>query len=404
MKNWAGSYSYRARVLHRPTHLEALQELVARAPRIRAVGTRHSFSGIGDTAELLTLEGLPAAIELDSETPSVRVTGATRYGELATALEARGWALHNLASLPHISVAGAVATATHGSGDNNGNLATAVTELELVTSDGELLRARRGDAGFEGMVVNLGALGVMTRVTLEVEPTYRVRQVVYEGLAWDALLANFEAIMSAGYSVSAFMRWGDEVDQVWLKLRDGQDAPGELFGAVAAGGERHPIAGMDPANCTRQQGVEGPWFDRLPHFRMGFTPSSGAEIQSEFIVPRDRAAAAIEALRSVADVLRPLTQVSELRTVAADRLWLSPQYERDSFAIHFTWVPDHARVEHAVGVIEQALAPLQPRPHWGKLFTRRPAGYPRLGEFIRLAERLDPRGAFRNEWLERNVL
>jgi len=334
-----------------------------------------------------------------------------RYGDLAEALHGEGVALHNLASLPHISVAGAVATATHGSGDGNGNLATAVAALEMVTSDGEVVAAARGDADFDGMVVALGALGAVTRVTLDVEPAYEVRQRVFEGLAWDALHAHFDAITAAGYSVSVFTRWGETTDQVWVKTRV-TDAPeevrGDLFGAPAAAVDRHPILGIDPVNCTPQLGRPGAWSDRLPHFRMGFTPSAGEEIQSEYVLARRHAAAAIDAVRAIGDVVRPVLQVSEIRTIAADGLWLSPQHGQDTVTIHFTWTREPEAVARALVDVEAALAPFDVRPHWGKTFhagaeTIAPL-YERHADFCALRDRLDPSGAFVNAWLERRVL
>ena len=328
------------------------------------------------------------------------------YGELAGELE--GLALHNLASLPHISVAGAIATATHGSGDANGNLASAVAGLELVTSSGELVRASRGDPDFDGMVVSLGATGAVTRLTLDAEPAYEVRQRVFEGLAWDALYEHFDEITTSGYSVSVFTRWGEDIDQVWVKSRvtsDPEETPDELFGARAATEERHPILGLDPVNTTAQLGRPGPWWDRLPHFRMGFTPSNGDELQSEFAVPRTHAAAAIEAVRALADRVRPLLQVTEIRTVAADRLWMSPQYQQDTVNLHFTWTPEQDAVVELLGELEPALAPFDARPHWGKLFVGDVAGlYERQDDFVALTERLDPRGAFHNAWFEKRIL
>jgi xylitol oxidase len=308
-------------------------------------------------------------------------------------------------------VAGAIATATHGSGTRNGNLATAVAGLELVTSTGETVTARRGDADFDGLVVGLGALGAVTRVTIDVEPAYEVRQRVFEGLDWAALDEHFDAIAQSGYSVSVFTRWNETVDQVWVKSRvtgAPEEARAELFGAVPATVERHPILGLDPIHCTPQLGVPGAWSDRLPHFRMGFTPSAGEEIQSEYHLPRRHAGAAIAALRELADTMRPVLQVTELRTIAADRLWMSPQYEQDTVAFHFTWERDADAVRRVLADVEAALAPFGARPHWGKLFLAG-AGemarlYPRLPDFRALAERLDPRGAFRNAWLERHVL
>ena len=321
-------------------------------------------------------------------------------------------ALANLASLPHISVGGAVATATHGSGDGQGNLATAVAGLELVTSAGDVVTAARGDADFDGLVVGLGALGAVTRVTLDVEPAYEVRQRVFEGLAWDALCEHFDAISSSGYSVSVFTRdWGETADQVWVKSRvadEPEELRGELFGAIAATVDRHPILGVDAVNCSPQLGAPGPWWDRLPHFRMGFTPSNGEEIQSDYIVPRRHAVGAIEALRRLADAVAPVLLVAEIRTVAADGLWMSPQYGQDTVAIHFTWKREREAVERVLVDVEAALDPFEARPHWGKLFladaeqvARR---YERLPAFIGLRQRLDPRGAFRNAWLDRHVL
>jgi alditol oxidase len=409
--NWAGTYAYRAGKLHRPSTLEHLQEIVARAPLVRVLGSRHSFTDVADSAELLTLEGLPADVIVDRAAGTVSLNPGLRYGELAGTLHAERAAVHNLASLPHISVAGAVATATHGSGDANGNLATAVAALQVVASDGEIVVASRGDPDFDGLVVGLGAAGVVTRVTLDVEPAFEVRQRVFEGLGWEALFEHFDTITATGYSVSVFTRWGETTDQVWVKSRV-SEAPeqehGDLFGAPAASVERHPILGLDPVSCTPQLGVTGPWSERLPHFRMGFTPSHGDEIQSEYIVARHHAVAAIEAVRGLSSTIRPALQVSEIRTIARDELWMSPQHGQDTVAIHFTWLRDEDAVSRALLAVEAALAPYGARPHWGKVFLADAATvaplYERRRDFIALLERLDPRGAFRNAWLERHVL
>ena len=287
-------------------------------------------------------------------------------------------ALANLASLPHIAVAGAVSTATHGSGDRNGNLASAVAALELVTADGAVVTAARGDRDFDGLVVGLGAVGAVTRVTLDVEPAYQVRQRVFERVPWEDLFEHFDAVTSSGYSVSVFTRWGETIDQAWVKTRAGEEAVDELTGAgsgaqalrraVPATEHRHPILGLDAVNCTPQLGVAGPWSERLPHFRMGFTPSSGDEIQSEFHVPRHHAVGAIDAVRGIASAIRPVILVSEIRTVAADSLWVSPQYAQDTVAIHFTWGPEPSAVKRSLAEVERVLAPFEARPHWGKVF------------------------------------
>ena len=409
--NWAGNYRYRAVKLHRPSTRDQVQEIIVNAPQIRVLGSRHSFTDIADSSELLTLDGLPADLVIDHGAGTVSFSAGLTYGELAEALKAEGVALANLASLPHISVAGAVATATHGSGDANGNLATTVAGLEIVTSSGEILAASRGDADFEGLVVGLGALGAITRLVLDVEPAYRVRQRVFEGLGWDALFESFDEITSAGYSVSMFTHWGEAIDQVWVKSRVTAAAEpdrGDLFGAIAATVDRHPILGLDPVNCSPQLGVPGLWSDRLAHFRTNFTPSSGEELQSEYLVPRRHAVAAIQTIRALADAVRPVLQVSEIRTVAADQLWMSPQYGQDTIGIHFTWKREQDAVERVLVDIESALAPLDARPHWGKVFLADAASvaplYERLPDFSRMVDRLDPRGAFRNAWLNTRVL
>jgi alditol oxidase len=410
-KNWAGNYTYRAEKLHRPSTIEQAQEMIANAPGVRVLGSRHSFNDIADSSELITLEAMPPDVVVDHATNTVSFNAAVRYGELVETLSTEGVALHNLASLPHVSVAGSVATATHGSGDTNGNLATAVRSLELVTSDGEIIEASRGEPDFDGLVVGLGALGAVTRITLDVEPTYKVRQRVFEGLSWEALFEHFDEISSRGYSVSVFTRWAESIDQVWVKSRvteEPEQVESDLFGAVAAAVDRHPIVGLDATSCTPQLGRLGLWSDRLPHFRMSFTPSSGDELQSEYVVPRRYALEAIEAVRTLAEGIRPLLQVSEIRTVAADQLWMSMNCGEDTVGIHFTWKPDSFAVESLLVQLETTLAPFEARPHWGKLFTADAAAiaalYERMPDFTRLVERLDPRRAFCNAWLKAHVL
>jgi len=409
-RNWAGNYTYRAQKLHRPTTIDQVQQIVAKAASVHVLGSRHSFNDIADSSELISLENLPADVVVDHQAHTVSLGGGVKYGNLAKTLNEEGVALHTLASLPHISVAGAVATATHGSGVTCGNLATAVAGLSIVTSSGEIIKASRGDPDFDGLVVGLGALGAVTRITLDVQPAYEVKQRVFEGLSWKALYDHFDEITSCGYSVSIFTRWGETHEQVWVKSRTDEPdrVEGDLFGAVAATVDRNPIFELDPTSCTPQLGRPGLWSDRLPHFRMGYTPSSGEEIQSEYLFPRRHAMGAIEAVRALADRMRPILQVSEIRRVAADRLWMSMNYEEDSVGIHFTWKREPDAVQQMVAQIEDALTPFEARPHWGKVFHADAAAiallYKRHSDFVRLVERLDPRGAFRNSWLKARVL
>jgi xylitol oxidase len=409
--NWAGNYEFGAARLHTPASVEEVQSVVAASPHVRALGTRHSFNDLADSsADLITLVDLPPELEIDADARTVTVAAGTRYGAVAAALQSEGWALHNMGSLPHISVAGAISTGTHGSGNRNGNLATAVSGLEFVTGRGELVRVTRDTPSFAGTVVSLGALGVITRVTLDLQPTFDVRQDVYVDLPWEALLESFDDITSAAYSVSVFTNWlGDSLEQVWLKTRLQAGEPGVLpptfFGATASRSKIATLAGAELDNTTMQGGVPGPWSERLPHFRFDATPSNGDELQSEFFVDRAHAAAALSVVRTLGERIAPLLLVTELRTVAADELWLSMAYGRDSLGIHFTWKNEPPAVFALLPELEAALAPFGARPHWGKVFTSDAQSvvplYERLPEFAALAEVYDPDRQFRNDYLER---
>ncbi|KRC66435.1 FAD-binding protein [Aeromicrobium sp. Root236] len=409
--NWAGNLTYGASALLEPATVDELCEVVAAPPRVRALGTRHSFNRIADTDGVqVSVAALPKRVEVDAEARTVTVSAGLRYGELVEELDRAGWALHNLASLPHISVGGAIATGTHGSGDHNGSLASSVAGLELVTADGRVLTVRRGDADFAGMVVSLGCLGIVTAVTLDIVPTFQVRQDVYEGVSWEAIAANLDAITSSAYSVSMFTDWGAAgAGQAWLKSRADVTPPAEFFGAAPATRELHPLPDESAEFTTRQLGAAGAWWDRLPHFRLGFTPSNGEELQTEYLVPRFHALAAIDAVRALAPAIRPHLFVSELRTIAADDLWLSPSHDVDCLAVHFTWRMHVPEVTSLLPALDDALAPFAARPHWGKVFQsdreRLAAAYPGIADFRSLADRMDPTGTFANaqtsEWLGR---
>lgn len=415
LSNWAGNYTYGAARLHRPATIEQIQELVTRGKKLKVLGTRHSFNDIADSPEdLISLERFDRVLALDHERRMVTVEAGVGYGQLCTYLHDAGYALHNLASLPHISVAGAVATATHGSGDGNGNLATIVSALELITGDGEVVTLSREHDGeqFHGSVVGLGGLGVVTKLTLDIVPTFAMRQDVYENLSLAQLEDNFAAIVSSAYSVSLFTDWSNgRFGQVWVKrqVTDGaaiEVAP-TLFGATRATRQRHPIEGISGENCTEQMGVHGPWHERLPHFRMHYTPSSGEELQSEYFVPRRHAYAALHTIDRLREQVAPLLQVSEVRTIAADKLWMSPCYKQDSVAIHFTWKQNWPAVRQVLPLIERELAPLDARPHWGKLFTTSPSRlqelYEKLPDFQALLRHYDPQGKFRNVFLDTHI-
>jgi len=417
-KNWAGNYTYSAARWHCPKTVEHIQELVVRCGRLKVLGTRHSFNGIADCAEdIVSLEHFDHVVALDRERRTVTVEAGVRYGQLCRQLHCEGYALHNLASLPHISVAGACATATHGSGDSNGNLATAVSVMEMVTANGAVVvlsRERHGEE-FQGAVVGLGGLGVVTKLTLDLVPAFDLRQDVYENLPLWQLAEHFDDIVSGAYSVSLFTDWRSaRFSQVWLKRQvkdDGAscfEAKPELFGATVATGPRHPIAGLPAEHCTEQMGVRGPSHERLPHFRMDHTPSSGEELQSEYLVPHQHAGAALGAILRLGEHVAPLLQISEVRTVAADTLWMSPCYQQACVAIHFTWRKDWPAVSKLLPRIEEQLAPFDARPHWGKLFTMSPARlqslYEKLPDFQQLLRSYDPQGKFHNAFLDTYIM
>lgn len=408
--NWAGNYSYRAAALVRPRSVDELCELVAGSRAVRAIGSRHSFSDLTDSrGTLVDLAELPADVRVDetvADAPAaVSMGGGARYGELASALEERGWALAAMASLPHISVMGAVATGTHGSGDRTRSLAAAVRAVDVVGANGIQRRLVRGEHDFDGSIVSLGALGIVTRLELDVEPSYEVWQEVRTGLAWPVLESRFDDITAAAYSVSMFTRFGDGVDQLWLKHRVGEERTTDRFGTAAATRTMHMLRGGAEEAVTEQGRPAGPWLDRLPHFRLAFTPSSGEELQSEYFVPRDRALDALGQLRRLAPGFAPLLEVAEIRTVARDQLWLSGAHDRETVGLHFTWLRDERAVRRAVRVIEESLVPLGARPHWGKVFeleaTALAEMFPRLADFARLRDRVDPERVFGNAFLER---
>jgi alditol oxidase len=413
--NWAGNVTFGAPDFFRPGSLAQLQTVVAQAGRIRVLATGHSFNDLADSpGAQVTLAGLPPEVSVDSAASLARVAAGLSYAELAGRLDRQGFALRNLASLPHISVAGACATATHGSGAGNPNLAAAVAGLTLVTADGDLLELTRRDDWLGGAVVHLGALGVVSSLLLEVVPSFDVAQRVYENLPLEVLDDHFAGLMAAGYSVSMFTDWrAPRLTQLWIKQRAGTPAVPltplvtlePWFTARPAVSARHPVPGASPDSCTEQLGRPGRWYERLPHFRPELRPSVGDELQSEYLLPVAHAVPALHALSQIRGRLAPVLRICEIRAVAADELWLSPSYHRRSVAFHFTWIADTAAVLPVITLAERQLAPFAPRPHWGKVFTTAPddvrSGYDRLPDFLSLMRRLDPSGKFRNAYTAR---
>ncbi|WP_419698039.1 FAD-binding protein [Mucilaginibacter sp. NFX135] len=414
LKNWAGNLTFSTDHVFYPKSVQEVQQLVKTHTKLKVLGTRHCFNTIADSKDnLLSTKELNKVISLDKKAHTVTVEGGIKYGELAPYLHKEGFALHNLASLPHISVAGSITTATHGSGVKNGNLSSAVTALEIVKADGSIVHlSKAADAEkLNAAVVGLGALGVITKVTLQVEPTYMMQQRVFTHMPMAQVKQNFEKIVSAGYSVSLFTDWQqDSINEVWIKSRIGTDKDHngpEFYGAKAATKNVHPIIALSAENCTEQMGVPGPWYERLPHFKMGFTPSSGKELQSEYFVPIHHAVEAITAVSRLGKQIGPHLFITEIRTIAADKLWMSPCHNQTSVAIHFTWKQEAAAVLKLLPLIEKELSPFNARPHWGKIFTMAPkvldSRYEKLNDFKKLVAEFDPQGKFRNDFLSKEI-
>jgi xylitol oxidase len=400
LRNWSDTVDLRGTVAT-PRSTAEVAELVRGADRVLALGSAHSFSPVAVTPGLhIETAALPADIAVNGTT--VTVSAGMTYATLGRELHARGLGLAAMASLPHITVGGAIATGTHGSGDAIGTLSSAVTGIEIVTAGGDVRWVRRGvDPDFGAWVVSIGALGVVTRVEMEVEPTYEVAQTIFAGLDLDVVEADFDAVFGSATSVSVFTRWRPEPDaQLWLKRRIDREGPwpgGPAFGVPPRDDPLHPLEQLDPVHCNPQRGQVGPWHERLPHFRAEFTPSAGDEIQAEYLLPRTHAVEAIRALRALHARITPLLHVTEIRTMRADDLWLSPAYSVDTVGIHFTWHRDE-RIFEVLPAIEEMLLPLGARPHWGKVSVASPeqlhSAYPRLTDFLRLREQVDPQGRF----------
>ena len=414
LKNWAGNLEYSTSKIDYPKSLEEVQQLVKKYSKLKVLGTRHCFNTIADSKyNFISLREMKKIVSLDANAKTVTVEGGIKYGELCPWLNDKGFALHNLASLPHISVAGAITTATHGSGVRNKNLCGPVEALEIVTADGDVINLSKKDGEkFYAAVVGLGAIGVITKVTLNIQSAFMMRQWVYTKMPLQQMKEHFDEIVSSGYSVSLFTDWQNEsINEVWIKSlvddASNAEAKKDFFGAAPATKNVHPIIELPAENCTEQMGVPGTWYERLPHFKMGFTPSSGKELQAEYFVPHEHAVEAIQAIQKMGKEIGPHLFISEIRTIDADDFWMSPCYKQPSVTIHFTWKQEWNAVSKLLPAIEKELAPFNAKPHWGKLFTMSPSTlasrYQKMNDFKKVVAEFDSKGKFRNEFLEKNI-
>lgn len=401
-RNWAGNQSFDNGVA-RITSFSQLQRLLAQGQSVRAIGSRHSFSAIAQSdGTVVDLSAMAGHVEVDSTERTARVSPGTTFAQLSQRLSGVNLALENLGSLPHISIIGACSTGTHGSGDRNGVLATAVSAVELMTADGSVTRFDRRHPSFNGVPASLGCLGIVTSVELSLVPSFTVAQYVLEDLDRERMIDEVLDILAFAYSVSIFTTWGStEPARVWVKCVDRSLSEAPFGTQFATTPNLSPLGYVD-TNLTTQGGVPGLWSERLPHFRADAPPSSGNELQSEYFVDRRHTREALAALEAL-DVatFEPLL-ISEIRSVRADELWLSPASAHDTVAIHFTWVNDDVRVRTVLPAIEEALKPFAARPHWGKLHGFGDdvgALFPRWSEFLDLRREMDPAGRFLNAYL-----
>ena len=413
-RNWGRNILYKAKKLVEPSSIGELQDLLKQAGYMKGLGSTHSYNDIADSPNTqISLRKLNKIIAINESKRTVTIEGGIKYEELAPQLHEKGFALRNLASLPQVTVAGACATGTHGSGTANGSLATAVSAMEFCTLEGEIINISREQHPdiFEGAVVSLGGLGIITKLELNIVPTYDARQDLFLDLPLAKVMTNFDEIMSSGYSVSLFTTWqNDIVDQVWVKRRMDQpvkDLGEDFFGGRMCEKNIHPIIDLSAESCTEQMGVSGPWYDRLPHFKINGMPSAVDELQSEYFVPIAHAAEGMQAIAKLGDKILPYLYISEIRTIAADNLWMSQFYKRDTVAFHFTWKPNWPEVKKLLPQIEAALSPYGVRPHWGKLYTINAASlqrsYERFPDFLKLLKQYDSIGKFRNEYMNRVI-
>jgi xylitol oxidase len=404
-KNWGGNLDYGPGKILAPESLAELSEII-RSGKVRPIGTKHSFSNlvIGE-GQLVSAAGLSFEPVIDQKNSTVTVPAATKYGELAVFLEEEGYALKNMGSLPHISIAGSAATGTHGSGDKNQILSSSLVSFSYLDANGVIVTLNRSSKNFEACRVGLGAYGLWVNLTLAIVQSYQMRQDVFRNLPWELFLEDPAKLTAAGYSVSLFTKWGsDTIDQTWVKSRSHDSAPPIEIAGIKPDSTSMPelMPGVGD-NLTQQGGEEGAWLDRLPHFRFDATPSAGNEIQTEYFFERKNIVGAIKAIQTIASEINPTLLISEIRTIAQDAAWLSPMLRGDSVAVHFTWVNDAAAVAKAVALVEKATAEFKPIPHWGKVHgfsaEKLREVHPKLDRAKALFDSLDPQGVFSTDYL-----
>uniref|UniRef100_A0A915D0Y3 FAD-binding PCMH-type domain-containing protein n=1 Tax=Ditylenchus dipsaci TaxID=166011 RepID=A0A915D0Y3_9BILA len=417
--NWGGNFNFSTQDIKYPTTTAGVQQLVKECKgKIRPVGTRHSFSEIANTNDtLICLVHMNLILSVDPSVPSVTVQAGITYTDLIPFLQSIGLAIPMMASLGEISIAGAINTAVHGSGAGIGNLATQVLGLQMVLADGSVVQYSKGqnDTELAAATVGLGALGIVTQVTLQAQPTYNLAINVFENMDMSVLDTQLYNITHSGYAINMWSTFGTPgvLDQVWITTKvdsNGVNAYGnvsQLYGAPAATAQSSPIAALPPTYVVPQMGIVGPYYERLTDYDLGLSGQEGQQTQSEYYVDFDDFVPALKALQTLSAEINAVVYVALFRITEKDELWMSPQYKKTTMAIHFSWQPKLDQVMALLPKIEAALAPFNPIPHWGKLYTLKPEQYlpllPKYPEWREQVELHDPTHKFRNKWLEENI-
>mmetsp|Transcript_11314 Transcript_11314/g.18512 ORF Transcript_11314/g.18512 Transcript_11314/m.18512 type:complete len:495 (+) Transcript_11314:56-1540(+) len=461
--NWAGNQSWGpATRLFEPENMEALQHTVASHPKLRAIGSTHSFSPLfnagDDNIGFVSMRKMPRICLLDDIEGVVSIDAGTTYSELCNALRDTSWALPMTAALPHFSVAGAVATGTHGSSGVGpcgrvaiSGLADAVVEMKFVGADGETRTVRKGDPEFSFSVVSLGMLGICTHLKLQLVRNFDVEQCVYG--SWPAHESHGPTGAELSDALAVLPEAMRSCDAFSLFVDFSVDAPGMLIlkrftpaaaGDASASGERearkgekcNSSVGFSPKQRfgklllkndavynfiegdTFETTVKGRWFDQL-HVWMKdaapFGPQGAPELQFEHFVPLRYAKECLERLHLIARSW-PGILYAEIRAVRADDQALSPYNasEEDGFdtlaishGIHSGLGEE--RVLQAAAIVEDGLSDFNPKPHWGKLsnLTHAKASRmygPKLEAFRHHVGNIDPEGKFSNPWLDEVIL
>lgn len=401
LHNWGGNFNYSTQNIQYPRSVAEVQQIVKNAGKLRVVGSRHSFSKIADSeCTMLSTIGLNKIIGINGSIPSVTVQGGLTYTDLLTSLNTAGFALPNLASLAEISVGGAASTNAHGTGVANQALANHIRSMEIVLANGSLLTIGPNDPRLKGMAAGLGAFGVVTQLELKLVPAFNITTYTYVNMPVQNSYENFAALQNMGFGVllvnmfTAPDAWNIAIVYARSDANNTAMLTSNLFGGTLV-----------------SQTTQPSYLALLSIAQIGLSGVDGNEIQTEYFVPISKAVEAIKAVTAVANstnIFPSLATAFVIRTIASDDLWMSEYYGNDTMvAIHFSWQNNVTAVEAVLPQLERAMIPYGARPHWGKMFTMEPEDflphYPKVNEFKKLAEQLDPKGKFRNEFLEENV-